>query len=97
MLTGRPTVRMQSQTYLAPVDVSISANQYIDPNAARIRIGELGKVWLEDQAAVMKPSSFHSLASSWRIHVEPAWGKVQVAAVRFSDVRAWVTELSSAA
>lgn len=53
MLTGRPTVRMQSQTYLATVDVSISANQYIDPNAARIRIGELGKVWLEDQAAVM--------------------------------------------
>jgi hypothetical protein len=24
---------------------------------------------------VMKPSSFHSLESSWRIHVEPAWGK----------------------
>ena len=87
--------KLEAQTYLATVDVSISANQYIDPNAARIRIGELGKVWLEDQAAVMKPSPFHSLESSWRIHVEPAWGKVQVAAVRFSDVRAWVTELAA--
>ena len=27
--------KLEAQTYLATVDVSISANQYIDPNAAR--------------------------------------------------------------
>lgn len=54
----------------------------------------LAEVWLQDQGAVLKPSSLHPLEPAWRIHVEPRWGRVPIGAIRYSDVRAWVTELS---
>ena len=87
--------KFAAEEYLASVTVAISANQYIDPTDARATIAELAETWLQDQAAVLKPSSLHPLQSAWRVHVEPRWGRVQVAAVRYSDVRAWVTELSA--
>jgi integrase len=33
--------------------------------------------------------------SAWRVHVEPRWAHVQISNVRFSDVQAWVSELST--
>ena len=46
----------------------------------------------------MKPScGFRSYDSAWRIHVEPRWASVRhSAAVRFSDVQAWVSKLAAA-
>lgn len=86
--------KFDAQQYLATVDVAISTKRYIDPMDARITVRELAVVWLEDQAAVLKPSSFHPLQSAWRIHVEPRWGSVSISDIRYSDVRAWVTDLS---
>ncbi|MDF2506231.1 MAG: site-specific integrase [Microbacterium sp.] len=87
--------KFAAQDYLATVSVSISANQYVDPTDGEIRIAELADTWLQDQAAVLKPSSMRSLESAWRIHVKPRWGSVPVGQVRYSDVRAWVTEIAS--
>ncbi|TXK15771.1 tyrosine-type recombinase/integrase [Microbacterium wangchenii] len=61
---------------------------------ARITVAELAEVWLQDQAAVLKPSSMHALESAWRVRVSPRWGAVPLDSIRYSDVRAWVTELS---
>ena len=86
--------KREAEDYLATVTVSITVQQYINPNDARITIAELGDLWLQDQAAVLKPSSMHPLGSAWRVHVEPRWGNIRASDVRYSDVRAWVTELS---
>ena len=87
--------KRDAEAYLSTVDVAIGQQQYIDPGEGRITIGELGKVWLQDQEAVLKPSSMHPLESSWRVHVEPRWGRVRATEVRYSDARAWVTDLSA--
>jgi integrase len=87
--------KREAEDYLAQKTASIIQNDYIDPGDARITIGELGKDWLLDQAAVLKPSSLHPLESCWRIHVEPQWGRMQVGDVRHSEVRRWVTALSA--
>lgn len=42
---------------------------------------ELYCVWLE-------------MAIAWRVHVEPAWGKLPITNIIFTDVQAWVTGLS---
>lgn len=86
--------KRDAEAYLATVEVAVTTQQYIDPGDARIQIRELGTIWLQDQQAVLKPSSMHPLESCWRIHVEPRWGEVKVSEVRYSDARAWVTELS---
>jgi integrase len=87
--------KRDAEAYLATAEVAISQKQYIDPSDARITIAELGRIWLEDQTAVLKPSSIHPLESCWRVHVLPRWGGVQTADVRYSDARAWVTTLTS--
>ena len=61
--------KREAEEYIATVSVSISANQYVDPGDARITIADLGADWLQDQAAVIKPSSLHPLESAWRVHV----------------------------
>jgi integrase len=83
-----------AEAYLSQVDIAISQQQYVDPGDGRITIGELGGIWLEDQRAVLKPSSMHPLQSTWRVHVEPRWGSVRASDIRYSNVRSWVTELS---
>jgi integrase len=87
--------KRDAEAFLASVTVAMTENSYIDPTDARVAVGELGTIWLEDQAAVLKPSSFHPLESCWRIHVEPQWGNRRVGDIRHSDVRAWVTQLTS--
>lgn len=86
--------KREAEAYLSAVSVAITHQQYVDPNDARITIAELGAIWLEDQAAVLKPSSMHPLESCWRVHVSPRWGNIRVSDVRYSDTRSWVTELS---
>lgn len=88
--------KREADDFAATVSVAITQNQYIDPVDSRVTVTALAEVWLQDQAAVLKPSSLYPLESAWRVHVAPRWGRVSIGAIRYSDVRAWVTELSSA-
>lgn len=88
--------KREAEEFAATVSVAIIKNDYIDPVDSNVTVATLAEVWLQDQAAVLKPSSLHPLESAWRVHVEPRWGRTRIAAIRYSDVRAWVTELSSA-
>ena len=54
-----------------------------------------GPAWLDRQRGHMKPSGFRSYESAWRVHVAPRWGTTRIADVRFSDVQAWVADLSA--
>lgn len=87
--------KRDAERYLASTAVSITEKRYIDPTDARATVGELGAIWIADQEAVLKPSSSHPLKSAWKIHVEPTWGKRKVGDIRHSDVRAWVSDLTS--
>lgn len=87
--------KREAEEYLASVTVTIVQQQYVDPSDSRISVDELARDWLQDQTAVLKPSSMHPLESAWRVHVQPKWGSVQINAIRYSDVRSWVTQMSS--
>jgi integrase len=89
------TTKREARAYLATVEASFVTGTYADPSVARIRVSELGADWLRDQAAVLKPSSMHPLESAWRVRVQPTWGSRMVGEIRHSDVRAWVTGLST--
>ncbi|WP_261799200.1 site-specific integrase [Microbacterium wangchenii] len=86
--------KVEAQHFLAEVSVSISKKAFVDPADSRVTIGELAESWLLDQTAVLKPSSMHALRSAWRTHVGPRWAEVRLDAVRYSDIRAWVTDIA---
>lgn len=75
--------------------MSKSTGSYIDQTDAHISVGVLGAAWLLSHYAAVKPSTFHSDESAWRIHVEPRWGDRRVGTLKHSEVSAWVAELSS--
>ena len=85
--------KRDAEAFAASTEVSKLKGEYIDPGAARAVIRDLGKEWLRRQTH-MKPSSYRSIESAWRIHVEPRWGSVAVSEVRKTAVQGWVSELS---
>lgn len=86
--------KKEAELFLASVELGKAAGTYIDPSSARINVGTLGLGWLASQTH-LKPSSVAVVESAWRLHVEPAWGRVAVGDVRHSDVQEWIARLSS--
>ncbi len=69
--------------------------QYTAPADARATISELGAEWIKFRQAVLKPPTYHSEESTWRVHVQPKWGDRRVGTIRHTEVTAWVSELSA--
>jgi integrase len=74
--------------------VSKQRGEYVAPSSGSATIGELGPAWLDRQRGHLKPASIRTYESAWTTNVEPRWGSTPIAAVRYSDVAAWVAELS---
>jgi len=60
-----------------------------------VTVGELGPTWLERQRGHLKASTLRSYELSWGAHVARRWSGVRISDVRYSDVQAWVADLSS--
>ncbi|MCK6065781.1 MULTISPECIES: site-specific integrase [Microbacterium] len=86
--------KREAEAWLVETEASRARGAFIDPQAARIKVEELGAVWLEAKRHSMKPSSFAPVETAWRLRVQPAWGGWSVSDIRHSDVRAWVSTLS---
>ena len=54
----------------------------------------LGVEWLTVHKAAVKPSTFHSDESAWRIHVEPAWGSRRIGTIRHTEIPACTAKLA---
>jgi integrase len=86
--------KRDAETFAATVEVSKLKGQYAAPALGKVTIGELGPAWLQRQRGHLKPSAFHSYNNAWRVHVAKRWGHTRIADIRYSDVQAWVAELS---
>ncbi|HYQ36844.1 MAG TPA: tyrosine-type recombinase/integrase [Mycobacterium sp.] len=94
MKRGFATKR-DAQMFAASVEVAKARGEYVAPSLGRVSVAELGGAWLARQRGHMKPSGWRSYESAWRVHVEPRWGTTALADVRYSDVAAWVAQLSA--
>lgn len=88
------TRKTDAEKYLRGVEVSKDKGDYVDPADAKVTIAALGKDWLKARETVMKPSSFRSVDSAWRVHVSDKWGAREVGGIRHSEVQSWVSALS---
>ncbi|QZY52886.1 tyrosine-type recombinase/integrase [Leucobacter tenebrionis] len=86
--------KREAELFLASTTISKATGDYIDPQAGRTTISALGETWLAGQTH-LKPSSAAAFAGSWRTHVEPQWGDRQVASITYSEIQAWVADLTA--
>ncbi len=86
--------KRDAELRLAELEVSKGRGEYVDPADSRITVRTLGVDWLRSRAADLKPSTFRSIDSAWRVHVEPKWGSRRVGSVRHSEVQGWVADLA---
>ncbi|MEV4775987.1 site-specific integrase [Microbacterium sp. LTA6] len=89
------TTKKEAELYLAHIDTSKARGDYVNPTDAKVSVVRLGTEWLNDRASVLKPSTYRSVESAWRIHVEPQWGKRAIGSIRHSEVQAWVSALAA--
>jgi integrase len=87
------TTKRDAKAFAANVEVSKAKGEYVAPKVGKVTVGELGPAWLKRQGH-MKATSFRSYDSAWRTHVEPRWGDVRITDICFTDVQAWLSELS---
>ena len=90
MKRGFKTKR-DAQLFAATVEVSKARGEYVAPSLGRVMVGELAANWLGRKQRATAPSHYRMLESSWRVHVQPQWGKVPVADVDLLAVEQWIT------
>lgn len=88
------TTKKDAELYLAQVETSKARGDYVNPTDAKVTIARLGGEWLESRSSVLKPSTYRSIDSAWRIHVEPKWGNRAVGGIRHSEVQSWLSTLA---
>ncbi len=88
------STKKAAELYLAQVETAKARGDYVNPSDAQVEVSTLGKAWLEGRSTVLKPSTYRSLESAWRIHVGPKWGRRAVGSLRHSEVQAWVSTLA---
>lgn len=85
--------KRDAENRLAEVEVSKHRGEYVNPSDSNATIGDLGAAWLHAHEAAVKPSTYNSTETSWRIHVAPKWGARRVGSIRHTEVAAWVASL----
>lgn len=87
-------LKRDAQAYLDTVEVSKLQGAYIAPSDSRATVAVLGAAWLTAHQSTVKPSTFYSDESAWRVHVAPQWGSRAVGSIRHTEVQAWVALLA---
>lgn len=85
--------KREAEAFAVTVEGSKQRGEYVAPVRARATVSELGAAWLTHRTH-LKPSALRPVEMAWRVHVEPRWGTTPVCDVLYSDVAAWVAELS---
>lgn len=91
------TTKREATIRLAEVEVSKDRGGYINPSDGNITISMLGADWLAAKKGVLKPSTYSTLETAWRIHVEPKWGIRRVTSIKHSEVQKWVSAFQKSA
>jgi integrase len=85
--------KRDARMFEATVEVSKAKGEYVAPKLGRVTVGELADRWLTRKQKATAPSHYRMLASAWRVHVQPHWGKVAVADVDLLAVEEWITAM----
>ena len=79
--------------HVAAMEVSVRSGTYVDPKQGRVTFREYAEAWRADQLH-HRPRTAEQAESRLRLHVYPAIGSMQIAAVRRPQVQACVNAMA---
>lgn len=85
--------KIDAQRWLDEVTTSVVTGQYVDPKAGRVSVRDYSERWRQMQHH--RPGTTALYERVLRLHVYPAIGDKPLSAVRHSDVRAFLTGMST--
>lgn len=91
------TRKRDAELRLAEVEVSKGRGEFVSPEDGRATISQLGIGWLAAKKGTLKPSTYSTLETSWRIHVQPQWGMRTISSLRHSEIQGWVSSFQKSA
>jgi integrase len=86
--------KLDAQRWLASVEIAQARGEWLDPNRARMRVGEWARSWLAGQVQ-LKPSTRARYELAVRRQILPTWRNVPLAEVTYADVATWVQRLAA--
>lgn len=82
--------KADAQRWLDSVAGDLVRGSYVDPKAGRVRFEKFASEWLEAQT--FNVSTREAVALRLRVHLLPAFGKLEVRNIRPSTVQAWLRD-----
>jgi integrase len=79
--------KRDAELFLAKVEADLARDDWYDPSAGRITVGEFGRAWLAERRLSDTTRERYEIA--FRVQILPAFGNVPVNKVREADVRRW--------
>jgi integrase len=87
--------KQDAERFLVQVESSKQRGAYVDPQRARVTVGDWADGWLAAQAD-LAPKTRERYDGIIRKHIRPRWGTVQLASVTHAEVQRWLTGLDLA-
>jgi integrase len=85
--------KRDAERFANTVEVAKLRGEYVNPADARASLDGLGQAWLERQKGHLKPSGYAVMETTWRVRVQPRWGRVALGNIKPTAVQSWMTEL----
>lgn len=86
----------EAEAWAAANTINIGRGTWSPETERRRTVHDLGTAWLAAQTH-LKPSTYRTTESTWRVHVDSYWGGWQIGRIKRSDVQAWLAEFSAGA
>lgn len=81
--------KTEAQAWADQNAVNTREGSWIDPALGKATIADLAQTWKQSWAH-LKPATKSINESTWRMHVQPAWGERQISTIRKSEVQVWL-------
>lgn len=85
--------KRDAEAFANTVEVKKLTGEFIPETAGRITVAELAPDWLARKKQSTAPSNYRMIESAWRVHVQPQWGRWQVAKVSVPDIETWIAQM----
>jgi integrase len=82
------TRRSDAEKFLTLIEHSKLIGGYVDPSAGRVTFERFSARWLESQT--LDPSTREAVESRLRVHLVPAFGDLELRAIKPSTVQRWL-------
>jgi integrase len=83
--------KVMADTHWKKMEAAKERGDYHDPDAGKVPFAEFGKKWLDSR--IVDPSTEIRYETSYRLHVAPVFGGLQVQAVKPSKIQGWIRDL----